>query len=279
VPCHATSIFPWFNCAPNAAARACCRNPTPRLSLTEYVPNRLPFLPFIFSTIYNQSVGKTSLLNQFSSGKFTGQYKATIGADFVTKECVVSDSFGQRHLVTLQIWDTAGQERFQSLGVAFYRGADAAMLVYDISDPVSLDHLDRWKSEFLNQVGGMSSLGGGVQFPFVVAGNKADKEANRRIPRQRAEEWCHRATSQQGGDHSSSYGAYSFPLPHFDTSAKTSSGVEDAFQELARLALQYEDYKRRSQPQLFVPPTNTEPIDLRRQASSTISNDSGQGCC
>jgi Ras-related protein Rab-7A len=256
-------------------------NPTPRLSLTEYVPNLLPFLPFVFYTIYIRSVGKTSLLNQFSSGKFTGQYKATIGADFVTKECVISDSFGQRHLVTLQIWDTAGQERFQSLGVAFYRGADAAMLVYDITDPASLDHLDRWKSEFLNQVGGlggMTSLGGGVQFPFVVAGNKADKEANRRIPRQRAEEWCHNATSQQGGD-SSSYGAYSLPLPHFDTSAKTSSGVEDAFQELARLALQYEDYKRRSQPQLFVPPSNTEPIDLRRQASSTISNDSGQGCC
>ena len=33
-----------------------------------------------------------------------------------------------------QIWDTAGQERFQSLGVAFYRGADACVLVYDITN-------------------------------------------------------------------------------------------------------------------------------------------------
>jgi Ras-related protein Rab-7A len=228
-------------------------------------------------------------LNRFSSGKFTGQYKATIGADFVTKELVVSDAFGQRHLVTLQVWDTAGQERFQSLGVAFYRGADAAMLVYDIADPRSLDHLDRWKAEFLQQVGGMASLGGGggvgggVQFPFVVAGNKADKEANRRIPHLRAEEWCRNAattmaTAAAENPYGSSY--YALPLPHFATSAKTSIGVEDAFQELARLALQYEDYKRRSQPQLFVPPSASEPIDLRRQASSTVSSDSsGQGCC
>lgn len=213
-------------------------------------------------------------MNRFSSGKFTGQYKATIGADFVSKECIVTDSFGQRHLVTLQMWDTAGQERFQSLGVAFYRGADAAMLVYDITDPLSLEHLSHWRSEFLNQVGGglmSSTMPHDVQFPFVIVGNKSDKEANRRIPVQRAEEWCQQQSTAVGV-----YGG-SLPLPHFQTSAKTASSVEDAFHELARLALSYEDYKRRSQPQLFVPPTS-EPIDLRRQASSTIS-ETGQGCC
>ena len=85
----------------------------------------------------DSGVGKTSLMNRFSTGKFTGQYKATIGADFLSKDnVIVTDNFlGQRHLVTLQIWDTAGQERFQSLGVGFYRGADACLLVYDITDP------------------------------------------------------------------------------------------------------------------------------------------------
>jgi Ras-related protein Rab-7A len=116
-------------------------------------------------------------MNRYSTGKFTGQYKATIGADFLTKETVVTDVFGQRHLVTLQIWDTAGQERFQSLGVGFYRGADAAMLVYDITDPHSLDHLDHWRKEFLEQVGGgVSALSdAAAQFPFVVIGSKVDK--------------------------------------------------------------------------------------------------------
>jgi Ras-related protein Rab-7A len=117
-------------------------------------------------------------MNRYSTGKFTGQYKATIGADFLSKEnVVVTDLYGQNHLVTLQIWDTAGQERFQSLGVGFYRGADACLLVYDITDPHSLDNLDHWRKEFLEQVGGgLQGLGdSSTVFPFVVLGNKMDK--------------------------------------------------------------------------------------------------------
>lgn len=116
-------------------------------------------------------------MNRYSTGKFTGQYKATIGADFLSKEVVVTDQFGQRRVVTLQIWDTAGQERFQSLGVGFYRGADACLLVYDITDPHSLDNLDHWRSEFLNQVsGGLGGLSDAASnFPFIVLGNKCDK--------------------------------------------------------------------------------------------------------
>jgi Ras-related protein Rab-7A len=59
----------------------------------------------------------------------------------------------RRHF-TPQIWDTAGQERFQSLGVAFYRGADACILVYDITNEKSFAGLDTWREEFLNQVMG-----------------------------------------------------------------------------------------------------------------------------
>lgn len=85
-------------------------------------------------------------MNQYVSQKFSTQYKATIGADFLSKDVMIEDK-----LVTMQvgvaaptvstpqltrgrgpqIWDTAGQERFQSLGVAFYRGADACVLCYD----------------------------------------------------------------------------------------------------------------------------------------------------
>jgi len=79
--------------------------------------------------------------------KFSMQYKATIGADFVTKELQIGEK-----LVTLQIWDTAGQERFQSLGAAFYRGADCCALVYDVNVLRSFDNLETWHEEFLKQV-------------------------------------------------------------------------------------------------------------------------------
>merc|ERR1711892_396236 len=54
-------------------------------------------------------------------------------------------------LVTVQIWDTAGQERFQSLGVAFYRGADCCVLVFDVNQSKTFDTLDSWRDEFLIQ--------------------------------------------------------------------------------------------------------------------------------
>ncbi|KAF8377217.1 hypothetical protein HHK36_030591 [Tetracentron sinense] len=95
----------------------------------------------------DSGVGKTCLMNQYVHKRFSQQYKATIGADFVTKELQIDD-----RLVTLQIWDTAGQERFQSLGVAFYRGADCCVLVYDVNVHKSFDTLDNWHEEFLKQL-------------------------------------------------------------------------------------------------------------------------------
>ena len=75
-------------------------------------------------------------MNQYVNRKFSKQYKATIGADFLTKEVQVDD-----RLVTMQIWDTAGQERFQSLGVAFYRGADCCVLCYDVNTQKTFENL------------------------------------------------------------------------------------------------------------------------------------------
>ena len=74
------------------------------------------------------------------------------------------------------------------------------------------------------------------------------------------------------------------PLSHFETSAKTAINVEEAFQEAARLALQYEAYKQRSTPQLFVPPPegaySNNNIDLRHQSTRSYgSSATNNGCC
>merc|ERR1712002_338607 len=151
----------------------------------------------------DSGVGKTSLMNQYVNKKFSNQYKATIGADFLTKEVMVDD-----RLVTMQIWDTAGQERFQSLGVAFYRGADCCVLVYDVTMPNTFKTLDSWRDEFPIQ----ASPRDPDNFPFVVIGNKIDLE-NRAVPTKRAQAWC-----QAKND-----------LPHFECSAKENTNVEDAF--------------------------------------------------
>jgi Ras-related protein Rab-7A len=138
--------------------------------------------------------------------KFSASYKATIGADFLTKEVLVDD-----RLVTMQLWDTAGQERFQSLGVAFYRGADCCVLVYDVNNSKSFDTLDSWRDEFLIQASPMDP----ESFPFVVLGNKVDvEESKRMISSKRAQAFC----QAKGG------------IPYFETSAKEAVNVEQAFE-------------------------------------------------
>lgn len=162
----------------------------------------------------DSGVGKTSLMNQYVNKKFTNQYKATIGADFLTKEVMVDD-----RLVTMQIWDTAGQERFQSLGVAFYRGADCCVLVFDVTAPSSFKSLDSWRDEFLIQ----ASPKDPDNFPFVLVGNKVDLE-NRAVPMKRAMQW----TASKNN------------MPYFETSAKEGINVEQAFQTIAKNALAQE---------------------------------------
>jgi small GTP-binding protein len=87
-------------------------------------------------------VGKTSLVNQYVRGQFEVNTVATIGAAFMKKDVVVNG-----WNIMLQIWDTAGQERFRSMAPMYYRGAHAAILVFDVSQPDTLDKVEGWISE------------------------------------------------------------------------------------------------------------------------------------
>ena len=76
------------------------------------------------------------------------------------------------------------------MGVAFYRGADACVLVYDITDGKSFDQLRSWRDEFLVQAGPRDPN----NFPFIVLGNKLDREADRRVSEDKAQKWCRQAS-------------------------------------------------------------------------------------
>lgn len=197
----------------------------------------------------DSGVGKTSLMNQYVNGKFSNSYKATIGADFLTKEVMIDDK-----LVTLQIWDTAGQERFQSLGVAFYRGADACILVYDITNPNSFEKLNKWRSEFINQ----ANISEPDNFPFVVIGNKVDKEGSRAVPKSNATQWC------------KSFEGKAIPL--YETSAKENSKVEGCFLEGAQMAMNNHD---KAVADVYIPET----IVLTKNNNQTAQRGKNSGCC
>ncbi|CUS21726.1 LAQU0S03e09318g1_1 [Lachancea quebecensis] len=163
----------------------------------------------------DSGVGKTSLMHRYVNDKFSQQYKATIGADFLTKEVTMDGD----KVATMQVWDTAGQERFQSLGVAFYRGADCCVLVYDITNAKSFENIKSWRDEFLVH----ANVSSPETFPFVILGNKLDVEESKKV-----------VSNRSAQDMAKSLGN----IPLFLTSAKGSINVDTAFEEIARNALQ-----------------------------------------
>lgn len=99
----------------------------------------------------SQGVGKTSLVHRYVRNAFTPpSTQSTVGASFLTKRVVDIDS---STVVRLQIWDTAGQERFRSITKLYYRGANAAVLCYDITDPQSFEEMGRWLKELKTNLG------------------------------------------------------------------------------------------------------------------------------
>ena len=157
----------------------------------------------------DSGVGKTSVLEQYVNKVFTGMYKVTIGSDFLTKEVELEGK-----TVKLQVWDTAGQEKYQSVCAAFYRGADACVLVYDVTDKNSFKNMDSWLEVFKQQLPADKVKG----FPFVLLGNKIDKK-KRFISEEEAKKWCEERDS----------------IPYFETSAKTRQGIDEGFLKVAIL--------------------------------------------
>lgn len=128
----------------------------------------------------SQGVGKTSLVHRFVKNDFipSNKAKSTVGASFLTTRVKDSDS---GKTIRLQIWDTAGQERFRSISRLYYRGSNAAILCYDITDQKSFDDMGMWLQELRDSCGS--------DIIIQVVGTKADVAASepekREVPYER----------------------------------------------------------------------------------------------
>ncbi|KAK3987843.1 P-loop containing nucleoside triphosphate hydrolase protein [Cladorrhinum sp. PSN332] len=127
----------------------------------------------------SQGVGKTSLVMRYCKGAFDpSQVTSTVGASFMTKRIVDTDT---DTLVRLQIWDTAGQERFRSISRLYYRGANACILCYSITDAQSFVQMGMWLTELRRNLP--------ADIVLHVVGTKADivarEPSKREVPFER----------------------------------------------------------------------------------------------
>jgi Ras-related protein Rab-18 len=175
----------------------------------------------------DSGVGKSSLMNRFACDQFDEAIASTIGCDFRSAPVTVDDAS-----VMLHIWDTAGQEQFRALSSSFYRGAHAALFVYDVSNSASFDHLPRWMTEALAHAPDLVTM---------LVANKIDlTQSDAGAAAATAADLAWRGQERARAlDFAREHGMLSVRC-----SAKTREGVSHAFDEVVRRVVAAPDFQR-----------------------------------
>uniref|UniRef100_A0A7I4E785 Rab5/RabF-family small GTPase n=1 Tax=Physcomitrium patens TaxID=3218 RepID=A0A7I4E785_PHYPA len=162
----------------------------------------ISFLDLQLVLLGDSGVGKSCILLRFVRGQFDPSSKVTVGASFLSQTISLQDSTN----VKFEIWDTAGQERYASLAPLYYRGAAAAVVVYDITNPETFLKAQFWVKELQKH--------GNPDIVMALVGNKADLENEREVSHAEAQAY-----------------AKSNGMFFIETSAKTSENVNQLFEQ------------------------------------------------
>jgi len=160
--------------------------------------------------------GKSSLMQRYVNETFDNSLTATVGAGFANKRIVMGGI-----KIKLQIWDTAGQERFRCMAPMYYRGAAAAILVYDLTNTNSFHSVKGWIRELNDAASQDIDL---RQVAIGIAGNKKDLEDQRAV------------STADGEAYAKSIGAF-----FLETSAKANEGLDELFVGVCQRVLELKD--------------------------------------
>jgi len=161
--------------------------------------------------IGDAGVGKSSLLLRFTDDSFEEHMASTIGVDFKVKTISVGGKTAK-----LTIWDTAGQERFRTLTSSYYRGCHGIILVFDVNERETFDHLQQWLEE-------LDLYATTAHTAKLLVGNKIDLQA-REVSVEEATDFAR----QQA-------------MMYVEASAKSRAGVRQAFEEVVQKILDTPD--------------------------------------
>ncbi len=166
---------------------------------------------YIFKLILigNSGVGKSCILQRYMKHTFEETYKCTIGVDFLMKSLLIKDK-----TVKLQLWDTAGQEKYKSMVSSYYRGANVALIVFDLTSHASFDALPIWIENYYKN--------GPEQKNIILIGNKKDLIEERQVTQEEAETFSETNN-----------------MMYFETSAKEGDNIDYVFTFAAEKLLEF----------------------------------------
>ncbi len=163
---------------------------------------------FLFKSVVvgDGGSGKTAVVVRFSQGFFQENYKLTIGVEFAVKTINISN-----YNVKLQIWDTGGQERFRYVRPLYYKGSMGCIILFDLTNRESFDHVPKWLEEVKKESG---------DIPILLVGNKSDLINERAVSLKEANQI-----------------AKDLNMFYVESSAKNGKGVGDVFAILSLLMI------------------------------------------
>lgn len=179
-------------------------------------------------------VGKTSIIGRFVDGTFDSTYSATIGFSFCNKTVKYEDKD-----FVLHIWDTSGSERHRAVAPNYYRGTDGCLIVYDLTNPQSIDQMEYWYDEFRNVT--TTSYDSNL-VPVVIIGNKSDLAHD-----ESTEEKANQFAESKGISH------------HYVVSAKTGEGIEEAFNGLIQACIEFHEAESKATVKSVQPTPESKP--------------------
>ncbi|XP_063046967.1 ras-related protein Rab-23 [Engraulis encrasicolus] len=189
----------------------------------------------------NGAVGKSSMIQRYCKGIFTRDYKKTIGVDFLERQIIVNDED-----VRLMLWDTAGQEEFDAITKAYYRGAQACVLVFSTTDRDSFEAISSWREKVEVEVG---------DIPTVLVQNKIDLLDDTVIKNEEAEGLAKR-----------------LKLRFYRASVKEDLNVNEVFKYLADKYLQKLKQQTAEEPEVH---STSNKIGVFNTTSGHLSQNSG----
>jgi small GTP-binding protein len=171
------------------------------------------------------AVGKTSIRERYMGKGFSSDYLKTIGADFASKKVDVEEN-----RISFQIWDLAGQDSYQSVRSTFYKGATAALMVFDVQDSATMTNVQNWVDEAIK------GSKNGILIYFIIA-NKVDLIEERRVSREMALDFCSRVEAETG-----------IRFYYCETSALSGQNIQETFDFLAVKLLEANNVKVLQEP-------------------------------